>query len=302
MSRTPGFIVIGAMKCATSTLHEQLAGHPGIFMSRPKEPNFFSNDEIYSRGLDWYYSLFTAATDSDLCGESSTHYTKLPTYPKTVERLRAALPQVKLIYVMRHGVDRLISHYLHECTEKTIRAPIDKALDAHPELIAYSRYSMQLEPFLAAYGPEDILPVFFERLVSQSQDELERVCRFLGYQGKPRWDSTSATHNVSSQRLRRSTWRDAIVDAPLLKTIRQWFIPKSWRTRIRELWQIKERPQLSPATLAHVQEIFDQDLARLGRWLGIELSCERFPTAVQAQPLTWMEVATRDCSATATTG
>jgi len=301
MSRPPDFIVIGAMKCATSTLHEQLARQPGIFMSQPKEPNFFSNDEIYSRGLDWYYSLFAAAA-ADLCGESSTHYTKLPTYPRTVERLRAVLPQVKLIYVMRHPVDRLISQYLHERTEKTIRGPIDEALNAHPELIAYSRYSMQLEPFLAAYGPEDILPVFFERLVSHSQDELERVCRFLGYESQPRWDSASAVHNVSSQRLCRSTWRDAIIDAPLLKTIRRSFIPKAWRNRIRELWQIKERPQLSPPTSAHVQEIFDQDLERLGRWLGIELSCARFRAAAQAEPSIWMEVATRACSATATGG
>src|SRR5262249_44070903 len=173
MSRSPDFIVMGAMKCATSTLHEQLAIQPGFFMSRPKEPNFFSNDEIYSRGLDWYYSLFAGATASDLCGESSTHYTKLPTYPKTVERLWAALPEVKLIYVMRHPVDRLISQYLHECTQKTIRVPIDAALDRHPELIAYSRYSMQLEPFLTAYGPKNILPVFFERLVSHPEEELE---------------------------------------------------------------------------------------------------------------------------------
>ena len=54
MDRLPDFIIIGAMKSATSTLHEQLAVQPGIFMSRPKEPNFFSNDEIVARGLDWY--------------------------------------------------------------------------------------------------------------------------------------------------------------------------------------------------------------------------------------------------------
>jgi hypothetical protein len=300
MSRAPDFIVIGAMKCATSTLHEQLAGQPGIFMSRPKEPNFFSNDAIYAHGLDWYFSLFAAAAGSDLCGESSTHYTKLPTYPETVSRLRVVLPRVKLIYVMRHPVDRLISHYLHGLTENTIRAPINDVLDAHPELIAYSRYSMQLEPFLAAYGPEEILPVFFERLVTHSQEELERVCRFLGYEGQPRWDPTVATVNVSNQRLCRSTWRDAIVDAPLLKTIRRRFIPKSWRTRIRELWQIKERPELSPRKLAQLQGIFDQDLARLGRWLGIDLSCERFCTATQAGPLIWRKGATRDYAATTT--
>jgi hypothetical protein len=291
MSRKPDFLVIGAMKCATSTLHEQLAGQPGIFMSQPKEPNFFSNDEIYSRGLGWYDSLFAGAAASDLCGESSTHYTKLPTYPRTVERLRAALPQVKLIYVMRHPIDRLVSQYLHEYTERRIRVPIDAALDAHPELIAYSRYSMQLEPFLAHYAPQNILPVFFERLVSQSQNELERICRFLGYSGQPLWDPASATQNVSSERLRRSSWRDAIVENPWLRVIRRRLIPKSWRTRIRRLWQIKERPELSAAARQRVQAIFDQDLARLGRWLGIGLSCEQFQAAAQAEPACWIKTA-----------
>jgi hypothetical protein len=207
---------------------------------------------------------------------------------------------VKLIYVMRHPIDRLVSQYLHEYTERRIRVPIDAALDAHPELIAYSRYSMQLEPFLAHYAPENILPVFFERLVSQSQDELERICRFLGYSGQPLWDPASATQNVSSERLCRSAWRDALVELPLLQTIRRRFISKSWRTRVRELWQIKERPQLSAASRERVQAIFDQDLARLGRWLGIELSCDGFRAAAQTQDLLWREVTTRDRSATAT--
>ena len=58
MAHFPHFIIIGGMKCATSTLHDQLAAQPGFFMTEPKEPNFFSNDEIYERGLDWYTDLF----------------------------------------------------------------------------------------------------------------------------------------------------------------------------------------------------------------------------------------------------
>ena len=57
----PDFIVIGAMKSATTTLHEQLARQPGVIMSRPKEPNFFSDDRIYARGWGWYSSLFRPA-------------------------------------------------------------------------------------------------------------------------------------------------------------------------------------------------------------------------------------------------
>ena len=61
----PDFIVVGAMKSATTTLHEQLARQPGVFMSRPKEPNFFSDDAIYARGWGWYSSLFRAASAAD---------------------------------------------------------------------------------------------------------------------------------------------------------------------------------------------------------------------------------------------
>jgi hypothetical protein len=84
VNRRPNFIIIGAMKCATSTLHEQLARQPGFFMSQPKEPNFFSDDSAYARGEDWYLGLFAGTRPGDICGESSTHYTKLPTYPGTV--------------------------------------------------------------------------------------------------------------------------------------------------------------------------------------------------------------------------
>src|SRR5262249_42443904 len=155
----PDFVVIGAMKCATTTLHEQVARQPGVFMSRPKEPNFFSDDGVYARGPGWYASLFAEAGPADLCGESSTHYTKLPTYPRPVERMAELLPRVKLIYVMRHPIDRLLSHYVHELTDGRITVGVREAVDLHPEFVDYGRYGMQLAPFLHEYGPESILPV-----------------------------------------------------------------------------------------------------------------------------------------------
>ena len=69
-------------------------------MSTPKEPYFFSDDPQYAKGLDWYTSLFDDAADRDICGESSTHYTKLPTYPQTIKRMRQHAPNIKLIYVI----------------------------------------------------------------------------------------------------------------------------------------------------------------------------------------------------------
>ena len=55
----PDFIIIGAMKSATSTLHEQLILQPGIGMSDPKEPNYFSDDEQFDKGIGWYTNIFS---------------------------------------------------------------------------------------------------------------------------------------------------------------------------------------------------------------------------------------------------
>ena len=275
--RLPEFVIIGAMKSATTTLHRQLNLQPGIFMSEPKEPNFFSDDKVYTKGLDWYRSLFAVATASDLCGESSTHYTKLPTYPRTVQRMRATLPRVKLIYMIRHPVDRLISHYMHEQFEWRMQMPIDEAIEHHPELISYGCYSQQLEPFLDAYGAENILPIFFEHFVKHGQTELERVCRFVGYQGQPIWiDEDGTGNNISGLRMRESRIRDTFVDLPVLRALRRKLVPKSWRERVRRFWQIKERPTLSEVSIQRLEQIFDEDLAKLGETLGTELSCRRY--------------------------
>ena len=276
MSRLPDFIVIGAMKCATSTLHAQLEQQPGLFMTSPKEPNFFSNDEQYALGIDWYAGLFARARSNELCGESSTHYTKLPTYPHTVQRMHHHLNGVKLIYVMRHPIQRLVSQYIHEWTERAVPDSIDTAVRECPRLIDYSRYSMQLKPFLDAFSCDNVLPVFSERLAVDPPTEFERICRFIGYSGNPRWRTQADQRNVSSQRLRKSPMRDALVWNPLVTRVRRQFVPQSWRDRVKALWQMKQRPEPSRETAEHLRSVFDEDLAVLGEWLGVRLNCENF--------------------------
>ncbi|MGD9973170.1 MAG: sulfotransferase [Desulfatirhabdiaceae bacterium] len=274
--RKPHFLIIGAMKSATSTLHDQLAMQPGLFMSTPKEPNFFSNDEIYVNGMAWYTGLFDGAPDGAICGESSTHYTKLPTYPHTLSRMQAHLPDARLIYVMRHPVDRLISHYIHEWTQGVISTDINSAIHRHTELIDYSRYSFQIDPFLKAYGPDRVLPVFFDRLTARAQAELERVAQFIGYGQKPLWQETLQAANVSRDRLRVSPLRDAIVDHPLATVIRRKLVPKTVREWVKQFWQMKKRPQIREDRLQGLKAVFDADLHILGEKMGLRLTCDTF--------------------------
>ena len=276
------------MKSATSTLHEQLARQPDIFMSTPKEPYFFSDDPVYAKGIDWYAQLFALAQPTDLCGESTTHYTKLPTYPKTIERMcRHLPPTTQFIYIMRHPIDRLISQYIHQWTEREITIPIHSALNQHPELIAYSCYATQLAPYRQQFGAENILPVFFDHLRTHPQAEFERICRFIGYKHHPKWQTNLTQQNVSSQRMRVSPWRDKLVYAPIISQIREKLISPKLRNKLKTLWQINERPELTPAENIKLSQIFDEELTKIGKWLNIELSCNNFKTVTTHNTLEW---------------
>jgi hypothetical protein len=290
LSRGPDFIIIGAMKCATSTLHEQLARQPGIFMSTPKEPNYFSDDAQWARGLEWYRGLFRDAPAGCLCGEASTHYTKLPTHPKTIERMRMHLPaQMKFIYVMRHPIDRLISHYKHEWSQQAITVDINEAIGAHPELIEYGRYGMQLEPYFDVFGRERVLPVFFDRLVAAPQEELERICRFIACPHRPEWVKDLPRQNVSGRRLQRTWLRNLLLNSRTIRALARRVLSNRMRRRIEQRWTVKVNTDISAENEMRLGAIFDDDLARLGRWLGLKLSCDTFREIAGGAEPAWVE-------------
>lgn len=276
----PNFVIIGAMKCATTTLHDQLARQDGVFMSHPKEPNFFSDDDVWARGLGWYRGLFGQAPPGWVRGESSTHYTKLPDHPAAVERLGSVIPDAKLVYVMRDPIERMISQYIHEWSVRKIDKPLDEAVRLHPELINYSRYAYQIRPWLDRFGQASVLPVFFERLTREPQAEFERVCRFVGVTGSVSWDSNNDRRNVSAQRARRMPLRDRILANGAVTMLRRKLIPSSVRERIKSAWRMEQRPELSVESRRWCEERLDPDMTELGALLGMRLRCEGFADAV----------------------
>jgi len=252
-------------------------------MTDPKEPNFFSDEKNWARGTAWYEALFSTMPTQDLKGESSTHYTKLPTYPDCAQRVHDALPDAKLIYVMRDPVERIVSQYIHEWSMHTIvdGCSIDEAIHRYPILIEYSKYAYQLEPYIERFGSRSILPVFFERMTAMPQDELKRVVKHIGHAGAFTWEDTAAK-NVSSQRQRRSPVLNSVLENRFIQVVRRTLMPESLRAKIRSRWAMKERPELSPESLRYLYAQLDPDLQQLGQMLGIELSCAGFKEQVIA--------------------
>ncbi len=276
-TRKPDFIIIGAMKSATSTLHEQLALQPDFFMSTPKEPFYFSDDEVFSQGREWYLNLFSNAEPNQLCGESSTHYTKLPDYPNTINRMKSELPKIKLIYVLRDPVERLISHYIHQWSQNVFHCDINEAIDRYDELVNYSRYAYQIQPYIETYGRDNILFVFNEALRIRPQAELERVAKFLGIEpNRVKWQEKLVEQNVSSQRVRRFNGYNLLVDSSVMTWLRRRLIPKCFRTRVRGLLSMRKKPEIIPSKLIELKRIFDEDLVNLSKILDQEFQTATF--------------------------
>lgn len=259
----PDFLIIGAMKCGTTTLQVQLALQDGVFMTTPKEPNFFSDDAVHARGRAWYEGLFDPAPEGALKGEASTHYTKLPTYPKTLERMQALLPAPKLVYMIRNPVARAVSHYLHEWTQGVMGDDAAEAFRRHPEIVAYGCYGMQIAPYVAAYGAERIFLTSLEQIEADPDGEFDRIARFLGLPGQPRWIHDLPPQNVSRERIRRLPLHGLLVDNPVATALRRSLVPKALRRRIREARSVKERPTIPPETEAAMIERFRSDRREL---------------------------------------
>lgn len=286
----PDFLVIGAMKCATTTLHRQFAAMPGICCGEPKEVDFFNDDANYARGMDWYRSHFEAASPDDLWGEFSTSYTKLPTFPDCADRIREHLPDVKLVYLMRHPVDRLLSHFVFDARLGLIPpdCELDAAIAKQPGLVDYGLYAYQLQPYIDRFGFDRILPVAFDRFVTDTRSELTRIMHFLGREYDASLVPSGMVANASQARLRRNFLTRHLVRESVLKTMIRRFVPESFRTRFKQAFRSNlEKPPLSAELETRLVETFDGDLRKLGGWLGLDLCCKNFHEKALAEPWVW---------------
>ena len=178
-------MIIGAMKAGTTTLHAYLCRDDRIFMASPKEPQFFSRDHVYARGVEWYKSLFSHALPEQVCGEASTCYSRWPAYPDAPARIAEHAPDVKFIYVMRHPVDRLYSHYGHTMQVRRSKdaayrvVSVDEFIETDAEAVSASLYIHQIERYLKFFSRSRFLFLTFEELSADPPAVLEKAQRFL---------------------------------------------------------------------------------------------------------------------------
>lgn len=178
---TVDFMIIGAQKCGTTTLFDLLERHPQLCGCRDKEPHFFSTTENWRRELAAYEDRFP-----DLPGgrrfEASTSYTFLPhRRPAIWEDLHAYNPALRLVYLVRDPVARIVSAYMHDVLRGYTRAPLEQAVLRDPRYLDISRYATQIRPFIQRFGSNQVLILDFDDLVHHQARTLQILGRFLGF-------------------------------------------------------------------------------------------------------------------------
>jgi hypothetical protein len=178
----PQLIVIGTMKGGTRSLYEYLRAHPQVFMSTPKELNFFSYDEHWARGTEWYQRHFAGdeANSATVVGEASPSYSAAGEYPATVERMASVVPSARLVYIVRQPVDRIQSHYQHRARSGVRMAPIDDEVLTDPAYIDRSSYASQIERYLQRFPADQLLVVPSERLQRDRASTMAEIYQFIG--------------------------------------------------------------------------------------------------------------------------
>lgn len=227
----PTFIVIGAMKCGTTSLYYYLDSHPEVEMSIQKETDFFIQGRNYEKGREWYESRFrgTAAVR----GECSTNYTKAHLFPGVAQRMYDLVPEARLLYMVRDPIPRMISHYVQNRVREGEDRSFAEAVTEgeRNKYIMTSRYYWQLQPYLKTFGADQILVRSLESLRDDPADTLGDIQSFIG-----------ASPQVTDPQLRQGRfnargekkirgqwyrWLSGLFSQPVKDTLRP-YVPLQW--------------------------------------------------------------------------
>jgi lipopolysaccharide transport system ATP-binding protein len=202
----PNSVIIGAMKCGTTTLNAWLRHHPDVAFSAVKEVHFFDNN--YHRGLGWYRSYFPLleSLSGPRCVLEAT-----PAYIQhaalVAERMHEHIPEARLILMLRDPVRRAISHYGHRISNGLEKRPIEEALLSEGGWEPGSRnfyktrglYAEKLSAFLRYYDRSQVLVLKSEEFFAQPAEVYGLVQSFLGLTHVPLPEDMKA-RNVGRKR------------------------------------------------------------------------------------------------------
>ena len=286
----PNFLVIGAMKSGTTALYYYFEQHPQIYMSPIKEPNFFCSegqenlDGRSITSIEAYRDLFRHASGETAIGEASHCYLY---EPKAAARIRAHVPDARLIAVLRNPIDRAYSHFLHMVRNGTepltdfAQALREEEVGAHRErsfqdYIGRGLYYGQLKRYFDTFGWDQVRVYLYDDLSDAPVDMLRDAFRFLGVDDSFVPD-VSLRRNVSGQPKYETL--DRFLRSPsAIKDMLKLYLPGRLRWSLSNAFDklkarnLVEPPSVQPEVRRRLIEVYRQDILKLEELLHRDLS------------------------------
>ncbi len=283
----PSFLIIGAMKAGTTSLFRDLRGNNSLFLPSDKELHLLNTDEVFTEsGIREYESYFKSAIATQKCGEASTGYTKLPDIQGVPKRASEILgSDLKLIYLVRNPVGRLISQYHHNVNVGGLMLPINEAIKDYSPLINYSKYAMQLQPWIESFGIHQLKIVVFEEYINNRIEIYKSICEFLDVSLKADHIKENVIFNKGSGRPMGRGPFAAFSRTSIYQKLIRPLLPLSARDKLRKIVlppsPQKEKP--SPSSIEWIVDQLQDDMESFRQILGeselpwdLSKSVERF--------------------------
>lgn len=273
----PNLIIIGGLKCGTTSIHHYLGLHPEIQMSKPKELNFFVAELNWDLGLDWYASRFDK--NFRVRGESSPHYTNLPRFQGVPERIRENCPDARLIYMVRDPIKRILSHWVHATgAGYETRDLVSTLSQPDSAYVHRSMYWMQLQPYLELFPREQIAIISQEELQRERDDTMRKAFAFAGVdetfkseQFDREWEKSSAKQTGRYQVMEK------LIKLPGFRSLDAYFdrLPESMRWIVEKVVHEPDKPpapkpELPEDLFETLRSRFRDDAPRIQEFAGRE--------------------------------
>jgi len=294
MFRWPNFFIAGAPKAGTSSLCAYLQAVPGIYMSKLKEPNYFSRVIVPDdhpvrpvRNESQYLQLFAEAGEARIVGEASPTYLADPEAPRLI---RNAVPHAKVLVSLRDPIERAYSHYLMMLNNGTARGTfLDEikrglALGENRSLALLRAdvglYYPQVERFRSGFPDSQFKVLLFEEFSADVAGSLQQVLEFLGVEPPSSEFATPAYREYSAVRgplVRYLFGNRTIARASEL------LISPGVRKAIRDRFLVKKtaKPPMPPDAREFLVQYYMDDVQSLARLLGRDLPWRNFLVAPQ---------------------
>lgn len=266
--RLPQFIIIGAVKGATTWIHNQLRDNPAVYLPAP-EPHFFSQE--YDRGIDHYRRFFDGAAAGQMLGEKSADYLA---HPLAAARLAPVLPQARLVVQLRNPVERAYSDYKMLFRRGTVTQGPEAYLDGRPNdqprFLEDGLYARHLRRWLDHFSAAQIKVILFEDVKRSPEATVATVSAHIGAPCHYSSEVGASPRNDSSERFLPLPVRTAL--APLKDAARP-LRGNAMFEKVRGLFARQiQYPPLPEALRARMMDYYARDIEDLEKLIGRDLS------------------------------